>query len=173
MSTAVFTGILNGIHGVEHGWALECWGFFFGCVWGDMVCMYCADIYVVMVCRVWMGGGYVGTLVLNLLFLCAVSRHLPPPFLPNSISVSGSSASPHLAVGVQPGDLFAPNEQHHKLVLVYNWQTHELAKIYDGGKEGFFFVGCDLISNALYLIPTAGRGGLDVSIHTVFSPDGQ
>ena len=86
------------------------------------------------------GGGYVGTLVLNLLFLCAVSRHLPPPFLPNSISVSGSSASPHLAVGVQPGDLFAPNEQHHKLVLVYNWQTHELAKIYDGGKEGFFLL---------------------------------
>lgn len=65
--------------------------------------------------------------------------------------MSGNSASPHLAVGVQPGDLFALNKEHHKLVFVYNWQSHELTNIYDGG-EGC--CGCGLLlHDALDLIP--------------------
>ena len=83
--------------------------------------------------------------------------------------MSGNSATPLLAVGVQPGNLFDLNEDKHKLVFVYNWESHDLTNIYDGGKV--LWVSIYLTHHVFD--PDAGEGGLNVSIHTVFSPDGQ
>lgn len=76
----------------------------------------------------------------------AVGQELPGCIY--CLAMSCTSTCPWLAVGTQPGKLFEPSG--NKLVYLLNWQTKKVQHIFDGGD-----------------------GGPEVSLHMMFSPNGE